>query len=1183
MAQTKIKAGLFEGIIGNGTDGYFLMSNGDGTMTWSSVIINPTITSIAYPGSVTAADPAGGETITVTGTGFKTGATVTVGGTAAPAVSYVSATQITFTTPAKVAGDYDIVVTNTDTGSATYINGISYNGIPSWTTAAGSLGTFASNETISTITLQATEPDAGTITFNITNGALPTGLSLTGTNIDGTTSLETADTLYTFTVTATDDESQATPRTFTITVQKQFISTDNFTINTYDGTSSTQSIEGKIGTAADFNGSNSSVSLPFNLQNTAFSISFWAKNTLDSNNYYLIANGSGSTQAGWLIGGANSSGTVYNFRINNGSTNYLLLDSATVDDSDWHHVVITWDNTTNTNGAKIYINGSLSSQGTSTSSTNFSFTNSTIQLMAEPGGSLRSDGKLDQVRFFNKAISSSEVTTLYGESNTSTTKSTTDIFDDGSGVALYEFEKGAIDTGGTNGYIGSAGVFNGSNGSLDIVSGPLIQNNIESFSFWFKDKFVFGFYNPSSASSSDRRRWFIDNTTSGSIKIQVNNDQYNYEQTGITEDSNWHHLVVSSNGYIYLDGTALTNQFNTSYWITDGTNGTARDTIRIGSSDYIGAASSGYIEGSIDQVRIFNKALSSSEVTTLYGETSASATKSTTDIFDDGSGVALYELEGNANDTGRGFEKSAVFNGSTSNINFGNVLNTTFESNWSVSAWINFNSGTSGAILQKGPNILNGEYIRLYTRSSTPRIQFGYSDGSTNGVDMSTNSYDPGGKGWVHVVGTADYSGSFKLYVNGSLVETQNVTGGAPSFSMTDPLYIGYNSGGGGYVDGNIDDVRLYSSVLTSTDVEYLYKNDTSNIPTANLTSHWKLDGNANDSIGSINGTETDITYNDGVAYNGTATNVTYAYDGTPTNVSFVGTAFQPDFVWLKSRTQVDNHYLQDAVRGATRRLHSNLTVAEQSPDSNRFTSFDSYGFTVGSDNSVNMTGHDYVAWCWKAASSDSTNTDGTITSTVRANQDAGFSIVKYTGSSGNTSFGTGLSSEAEFIIFKRYTSAQNWFVFVKLSGVWHYLEGLNNTNAAVNYASSMSSTSTTVTLPSLNEFNQDTNSSYIAYCFHSVDGYQKVGSYNGNGGANSITGLGFTPRFVLFKCTSAAYGWILLDSTRGSSVYLLPNDDSAEGSTWFNFSFDLDGWSVNTTNRNVNGSSDSYLYLAIA
>ena len=308
MAQTKIKAGLFEGIIGNGTDGYFLMSNGDGTMTWSSIIINPTITSIAYPGSVTAADPAGGETITVTGTGFKTGATVTVGGTAAPVVSYVSETQITFTTPAKVAGDYDIVFTNTDTGSATYINGISYNGIPTWTTAAGSLGTFASAEIISTITLAATEPDGGTITFNITNGALPTGLSLTGANIDGTTSLETAETLYTFTVTATDNESQTTPRVFTITVQKQFIATQNFTINTYTGNGSTQSIEGKIGTAASFNGSNSKIDVgslvyPVTLKGTMdeFSISLWFK-----------SNSAPTSNEEFLTWWSNDSSDVYN-------------------------------------------------------------------------------------------------------------------------------------------------------------------------------------------------------------------------------------------------------------------------------------------------------------------------------------------------------------------------------------------------------------------------------------------------------------------------------------------------------------------------------------------------------------------------------------------------------------------------------------------------------------------------------------------------------------------------------------------------------------------------------------------------------------------------------------------------------------------------------------------------------
>ncbi len=450
MAQTKIKAGLFEGIIGNGTDGYFLMSNGDGTMTWSSVVINPTIVSIAYPGSATAADPAGGETITVTGTGFKTGATVTIGGTAAPAVSYVSATQITFTTPAKAAGDYDIVVTNTDTGSATYINGISYNGIPTWTTAAGSLGTFASDTTISTITLQATEPDAGTITFSITNGALPTGLSLSGANIDGTTTLETADTLYTFTVTATDDESQATPRTFTITVEKYIIpAPENFEIVAYTGNGGTQAITSKIGKAASFNGSSSRITTNLITPNTQdLSWSFWVKD--------LVHNGSSSMNTllldyknNYAFINYTSSNTIYaNARSSSTNAN-IYVQSSAIDTSSWRHIVFV---SSLSSGSFLYIDGALVDSNTASmpSRSNLNY-GSGLEIgwnpaEGSPFTSYALDGKIDQVRIFNKALSSSEVTTLYGENNTSTTKSTTDIFDDGSGVALYELDEDANGT-----------------------------------------------------------------------------------------------------------------------------------------------------------------------------------------------------------------------------------------------------------------------------------------------------------------------------------------------------------------------------------------------------------------------------------------------------------------------------------------------------------------------------------------------------------------------------------------------------------------------------------------------------------------------------------------------------------------------------------------------------------------
>ena len=163
-----------------------------------------------------------------------------------------------------------------------------------------------------------------------------------------------------------------------------------------------------------FDGSNDRVSLPLNLQGTAFSVSFWAKDTLDSNNYYLIANNSGSTTSGWHIGGANGGGTKYNFRINNPSTGFdFSIESAQVTDSAWHQVVVTWNNTTNANGAKFYINGQPNSQGTSSSTTNFGFTNSTTQVMAMD--IYYSNGSLNRLQFHDTALTSAEVYALYLE------------------------------------------------------------------------------------------------------------------------------------------------------------------------------------------------------------------------------------------------------------------------------------------------------------------------------------------------------------------------------------------------------------------------------------------------------------------------------------------------------------------------------------------------------------------------------------------------------------------------------------------------------------------------------------------------------------------------------------------------------------------------------------------------
>ena len=241
MAQTKPKAGQFYGVSDNGTDGQFLKTDGTGGMSWDSPITNPTITSIDYPGSATAADPAGGESVIINGTLFASGITCTVGGTSA-VTAFNSATQITITTPAKAAGPYTVAVLNTNGGTASQANFIQYSGVPVWSTAAGTLGNVLEGEAAS-FQVTATE-GSDTIEYAVTTGTLPTGLSLaTATGaITGTAPAVSADTTTTFSITATDDENQTSAsRSFSITVQNDAPS-NHFDTVLYTGNGSTQAI-----------------------------------------------------------------------------------------------------------------------------------------------------------------------------------------------------------------------------------------------------------------------------------------------------------------------------------------------------------------------------------------------------------------------------------------------------------------------------------------------------------------------------------------------------------------------------------------------------------------------------------------------------------------------------------------------------------------------------------------------------------------------------------------------------------------------------------------------------------------------------------------------------------------------------------------------------------------------------
>ena len=317
----------------------------------------------------------------------------------------------------------------------------------------------------------------------------------------------------------------------------------------------------------------------------------------------------------------------------------------------------------------------------------------------------------------------------------------------------------------------------------------------------------------------------------------------------------------------------------------------------------------------------------------------------------------------------------------------------------------------------------------------------------------------------------------------------------------------------------------------------------------------------------------------------------TVLYTGNATARSITGVGFAPDFTWLKERSSTSSHALYDAVRGVNKQLSSNLTNAEDSSNTNIFTAFNSDGFSVGVNNQTNQSGVTMASWNWKAGGTASSNTNGTITSSVSANASAGFSIVADEANGNVTSRGHGLASAPEMIIRKNRDSARNWAVWHKDLTANYALEGLNTTGAQVSggnpskYFRDINSTTFSVGDDVSVNANGD---SYISYCFHSVDGFSKVGSYTGNGSADgTFVHCGFKVAMIIQKRTDGADSWHILDNKRSPSNVvddrLYPNSSSAESTSGDRVDFTSNGFKVRTTNGDFNASGGTYIFIAFA
>jgi hypothetical protein len=321
----------------------------------------------------------------------------------------------------------------------------------------------------------------------------------------------------------------------------------------------------------------------------------------------------------------------------------------------------------------------------------------------------------------------------------------------------------------------------------------------------------------------------------------------------------------------------------------------------------------------------------------------------------------------------------------------------------------------------------------------------------------------------------------------------------------------------------------------------------------------------------------------------------TVLYTGNGSTQSITGVGFQPDWVWTKSRSNAVGNLVHDVLRGTNKSLSTRETRAEETDSPTSLTSFNSDGFSLGSNTGINGSGYTFVSWNWLANGTGSSNTAGTISSTVSANTTSGFSIVSYTGTGANATVGHGLGVAPKVVIVKKRSSgADDWYVnHTSASATAGSYLKLNSTQAVITGSASRwnntNPTSTLFTIGTDAGLN-GSGATYIAYCFAEIKGYSKFGSYTGNGSADgTFVYTGFKPAWVMTKERSGANSWHIHDNKR--NLFNVVNtqlkaessgaDDTPAGGE-NSRDFLSNGFKFRNSDHN-NQSGQTYIYMAFA
>jgi hypothetical protein len=676
------------------------------------------------------------------------------------------------------------------------------------------------------------------------------------------------------------------------------------------------------------------------------------------------------------------------------------------------------------------------------------------------------------------------------------------------------------------------------------------------------------------------------------------------------DPSAWYHVVVavdttqataSNRVKVYVNGSQVTS-FSSSTYPAQNANMPINNTLPHGIGNYI-VGSNQYFDGYLTEVNFIDgQALTPSSFGANNASTGVWQPKKYTGTY--GTNGFYLPFTNNSTTTTLGNDFSGNGNNWTTN-NISLTAGVTYDSMTDVPT---LTSATASNFCVLNPLDISSVTSNDVWSLTNGNLKFNNGPGQTSGAYLYGTVGVSSGKwyfeGTVSTSGTSIYAG---VGISTGTTQVQYNLNGDKNVSGTSSAY------GATYASGDVIGVALDCNAGTIT----FYKNNVSQgaisgitglqIPkygalqdnlTGSFSSSWEANFGQRPfvytpptgfvalntfnlptpTIGATASTQAN-KYFDATLYTG---------NGSTQSITNSG-SMQPDLVFFKNRSATSSPIIQDSIRGTGKVLVSNSTSGDQNI-TDYITAFNSNGFSVGNGASgaivdVNANTNAYVGWQWKANGAGSTNTAGSITSTVSANTSAGFSVVTYTPpSSGTCTVGHGLGVAPSMIITKKRNGADNWPVYHASIGAGKIVE-LNLTSAQSNNTIIGSSA------PTSTIFNfAGVGGDWVAYCFSEIAGYSKFGSYTGNGSTDgTFVYTGFRPRYIMHKRTDVgnpSADWRVWDTARNqfnaADALLFPNSSMAEAvNPAHNIDILSNGFKFRTSDSNVNGSGAPYIFMA--